>query len=93
MKKLVRAQAGVKLERIKRMAGGRRKQTFYRLTSGRNTSGRVIFDKNEAHRAFAREVAADLEDKVVKGMIGSGASEMLCREAPIRRSSLRQAEP
>lgn len=52
MKKLVRAQAGVKLERIKRMAGGRRKQTFYRLISGRNTSGRVIFDKNEAHRAL-----------------------------------------
>ena len=73
MKKLVRAQDGVKLERIKRMAGGRRKQTFYRLTSGRNTSGRVILDENEAHRAFAREVAASLEDKAVKGLIEQGA--------------------
>ncbi len=63
MKKLIRAQAGVKLTRVKRMADGHRRQTCYRLTSGRNRSGRVILDENEAHRAFAREVAASLSPR------------------------------
>ena len=69
MKKLVRAQAGVKLKRIKRMVAGQRKQTCYRLTSRRNTSGRVILDENEAHRAFAREVAVYLETRVVNSLM------------------------
>jgi hypothetical protein len=72
MKKLVRAQAGVKLERIKRLSARQKDETFYRLTSSRNTPERVIFDE-DAQRAFAHEVAASLEDKVVKGLIEQGA--------------------
>lgn len=71
MKKLIRAQAGVKLTRVKRIADGQRKQTCYRLTSGRNRSGRVILDENEAHRAFAREVAVSLEGKVLMDSTGA----------------------
>ena len=73
MKKLVRAQAGVKLKRIKRMVAGQRKQTCYRLTSRRNTSDRVILDENEAHRAFAREVAVYLETRIVNSLNDPGA--------------------
>lgn len=73
MKKLVRTQAGVKLERIKRLSARQKDETFYRLTSSRNTSGRVIYDVDQAHRAFAREVAASLEDKAIKGLFDGGA--------------------
>ncbi|WP_292037082.1 MULTISPECIES: hypothetical protein [unclassified Brevundimonas] len=65
MKKLVRAQAGVKLERIKRPAARQKTETFYRLTNSRQASERVMFDKEQAHRAFAREVAASLQEKAV----------------------------
>jgi hypothetical protein len=73
MKKLVRVQAGVKLERIKRLSARQKDETFYRLTSSRNTSGRVIYDVDQAQRAFAREVAASLEDKAIKGLFDRGA--------------------
>ncbi|WEK58882.1 MAG: hypothetical protein P0Y52_04925 [Candidatus Brevundimonas phytovorans] len=73
MKKMVRAHAGVKLERIKRLSARQKDETFYRLTSSRNTPERVILDEDQAQRAFAREVAASLEDKVVKGLIEQGA--------------------
>lgn len=73
MKKLVRNQAGVKLERIKRLSAHQKDETFRRLTISRNTPERVIFDKDQAQRAFAREVAASLEDKVVRGLIEQGA--------------------
>jgi len=69
MTKLVRAQAGVKLERIKRLSARQKDEIFYRLTSIRTASERVIFDVDQAQRAFAREVAACLEDKAVKGLI------------------------
>lgn len=73
MKKLVRAQAGVRLERIEHLAARQKRETFFQLTSHRNTPSRVIFDEAEAQRAFAREVAASLEDDVVKGLIKQGA--------------------
>lgn len=73
MKKLVRAKAGVKLERIERLAARQKRETFFRLTSQRKTPERLIFDEAEAQRAFAREVAASLEDDVVQGLIKQGA--------------------
>lgn len=72
MKKLVRAQAGVRLERIEHLAARQKRETFFRLTTHRNTPERLIFDEVEAQRAFAREVAASLEDDVVKGLIKNG---------------------
>lgn len=65
MKKLLRAQAGVKLERIKRLSSRQKGETFYRLTNRRKSSERVMFDEDQAHRAFAREVAAALQEKAV----------------------------
>lgn len=72
MKKLVRAKAGVRLERIEHLAARQKRETFFRLTTYRNTPPRTIFDEAEAQRAFAREVAASLEDEVVKGLIKQG---------------------
>jgi folate-dependent phosphoribosylglycinamide formyltransferase PurN len=72
MKKLVRAQAGVKLERIEHLAARQKRAVCFKLTSHRNTPERLIADEQEAQRAFAREVAASLEDKVVQGLIASG---------------------
>lgn len=65
MKKLLRAQAGVKLERIKRLSAGQKDETFYRLTNRRKSSERMMVDEDQAHRAFAREVAASLQEKAV----------------------------
>jgi hypothetical protein len=73
MKKLIRAKAGVKLERIERLAARQKRESFFRLTSHRKTPERLIFDEAEAQRAFAREVAASLEDDVVQGLIKQGA--------------------
>lgn len=72
MKKLVRAQAGVRLERIDHLAARQKRAVCFKLTSHRNTPERLIADEAEAQRAFAREVAASLEDKVVQGLIKSG---------------------
>ena len=72
MKKLVRAQAGVKLERIERLAG-RQKEVSFRLSTHRTGQPRIIIGEDEAQRAFAREVAASLEDTVVQGLIEQGA--------------------
>lgn len=70
-KATLRDQAGVKLVRIERLAKEQREISF-RLSSHRNGSQRLIVDKAEAHRAFAREVAASLQDPVVLGLIESG---------------------
>jgi hypothetical protein len=72
MKKLVRAQAGVRLERIEHLAARQKRESFFRLTTHRNTPARMIIDEAEAQRAFAREVTASLEDEVVKGLIKRG---------------------
>ena len=72
MKKLVRAQAGVKLERIDHLAARQKRAVCFKLTSHRNIPERLIADEQEAQRAFAREVAASLQDKVVQGLIASG---------------------
>jgi len=72
MKKLVRAQAGVKLERIERLAG-RQKEVSFRLSTHRKGQPRIIIGEDEAQRAFAREVAASLEDTVVQGLIEQNA--------------------
>lgn len=72
-KTLVRAKAGVKLKRIERLAARQRRDAFFKLTSHRNTPDMLIVDEDEAQRAFAREVAASLEDKVVQGLNGQGA--------------------
>lgn len=72
MRKLVRAQAGVKLERIERLAG-RQKEVSFRLSTHRTGQPRTIIGEDEAQRAFAREVAASLEDAVVQGLIEQGA--------------------
>lgn len=72
MKRLVRAQAGVKLERVEHLAARQKRGVFFKLTSHRNTPQKVIADEDQAQRAFAREVAASLEDKVVQGLIRQG---------------------
>lgn len=72
MKKLVRARAGVRLERIEHLAARQKRETFFRLTTHRNAPERLIFDEAEARRAFAREVAASLEDSVVAALIERG---------------------
>lgn len=74
MKKLLRAKAGVRLERIERLAG-RQKEVSFRLSTHRVRQQRTIFDEDEAQRAFAREVAASLEDRAVRGLIDRGALE------------------
>lgn len=76
MKKLVRAQAGVRLERIEHLAARQKREAFFRLSTHRNTPPRMIIDEAEAQRAFAREVAASLEDEVVKGLIRKGLIEL-----------------
>lgn len=73
MKKLVRAQAGVKLERIEHLAARQKKSVCFKLSSHRNVPERLIAEEAEAQRAFALEVAASLEDKVVQGLIEQGA--------------------
>ncbi|MNS89576.1 hypothetical protein D3C72_1235930 [compost metagenome] len=76
MKKLVRAQAGVRLERIDHLAARQKRAVCFKLTSHRNTPERLIADEAEAQRAFAREVEASLEDEVVKGLIRRGVVEL-----------------
>lgn len=71
MKKVVRAQAGVTLERIVRLTR-RRKEISFRLSSRRGTPKRRIADEAEAHRAFAREVAAALQEKVAMAVARQG---------------------
>lgn len=71
MKKVVRAQAGVTLERIVRLTR-RRKKISFRLSSRRGTPKRRIADEAEAHRAFAREVAAALQEKVAMAVARQG---------------------
>lgn len=72
MKKLVRAKAGVKLERIDHLAARQKRAVCFKLSSHRNTPERIIADEAEAQQAFDREVAASLEDKVVQGLIAQG---------------------
>lgn len=72
MKKLVQAQAGVRLERIEHLAARQKREVCFKLSSHRNNAERIIADEDEAQRAFDREVAASLEDKVVQGLIASG---------------------
>lgn len=69
---LVRSQAGVRLERIEKLAKKQREVSF-RLSTHRQISPRLIIDEDEAQRAFAREVAASLEDPVVVGLLEKGA--------------------
>lgn len=76
MKKLVRAQAGVRLERIDHLAARQKRAVCFKLTSHRNTPERLITDEAEAQRAFAREVEASLEDEVVKGLIRRGVVDL-----------------
>lgn len=76
MKKLVRAQAGVRLERIDHLAARQKRAVCFKLTSHRNTPERLIADEAEAQRAFAQEVAASLEDEVVKGLIRRGVVDL-----------------
>lgn len=67
----LRDHAGVKLVRIERLANQQREVSF-RLSSHRGGGQRLIMDEEEAHRAFAREVAASLRDPVVCGLIERG---------------------
>lgn len=76
MRKLVRAQAGVRLERIDHLAARQKRAICFKLTSHRNTPERLIADEAEAQRAFAREVEASLEDEVVKGLIRRGVVDL-----------------
>ncbi|WP_155802421.1 MULTISPECIES: hypothetical protein [Brevundimonas] len=48
------------------------REISFRLSSHRDGSKRLIMDEAEAHRAFAREVAASLQDPVVLGLIERG---------------------
>ena len=68
---ILRDQAGVKLVRIERLAKQQREISF-RLSSHRDGSQRLIMDEAEAHKSFAREVAASLQDPVVLGLIERG---------------------
>ncbi|MGO4410957.1 MULTISPECIES: hypothetical protein [unclassified Brevundimonas] len=71
-KKLIRAQAGVKLERIEHLAARQRREVCFKLSSHRATPERIIADEAEAQKAFSREVGASLEDAFVKGLIKQG---------------------
>lgn len=68
---LLRAQAGVRLERIEQLARKQREVSF-RLSTHRQAGPRLITDETEAHQAFAREVAASLEDPIILGLIERG---------------------
>ncbi|MGO4408564.1 MULTISPECIES: hypothetical protein [unclassified Brevundimonas] len=73
MKKLIRAQAGFKLERIEHLGARQRREVWFKLSSGRAAPGRIIADEAEAQLAFSREVAALLEDPFTMGRIRQGA--------------------
>lgn len=73
MKKLVRAQADVKLERIEYLAARQKRMVEFRLTTHRNAPERFILEEAEAQRAFAREVAASLEDRTVQDRLKRSA--------------------
>lgn len=68
---VVHAQAGVRLVRTEQAA---KRQTLvsFRLSTHRSVSPRFILDEAEAERAYAQEVAASLEDPIVRGLIDRG---------------------
>lgn len=59
---ILREHAGVELVRIERRAKHQREISF-RISTHRNDDQRLIMDEAEAHRAFAREVAASLQER------------------------------
>ncbi len=58
----LREHAGVELVRIERRAK-RQREISFRLSTHRNDNQRLIMDEAEAHQAFAREVAAPLQER------------------------------
>jgi len=61
-KTVLRSQAGVRLERLNISAEGGSDAPRYRLSESRR-GNRIIRDEDEAHRAFARAVAARLQER------------------------------
>lgn len=57
---ILREHAGVELVRIERRAK-RQREISFRLST--NDNQRLIMDEAEAHQAFAREVAASLQER------------------------------
>ncbi|MET4682508.1 hypothetical protein [Brevundimonas faecalis] len=70
-KTLLRSQAGVRLHRIEDLAT-RQRQILFRVSTHREVQPKLYPDEAMANRAFAREVAASLEDPVVRGLIARG---------------------
>lgn len=69
-KTLVKARAGVRLERIEGLcAQGRVLQQIYRLSTRRSIRPRVLADALDADEAFDLEVLATLSDPVFSRMI------------------------
>lgn len=73
VKQVVRAQAGVKLERVEQ-EDAKREISFW-LTTHRPRAARLIFDEEEADRAFDLEVEESLKDPVILGLMKSGHLE------------------
>lgn len=69
---LLRAQAGVRLERIEQLAKKQR-SAMYRLSTHRPLSPKTFSEEKAAQEAFEREVAASLQDPVVVGLMQRGA--------------------
>lgn len=69
-KTLIKAKAGVRLERIEGLcAQGRVLQQVYRLSTRRLIEPRVLADAYDAEDAFDLEVIASLSDPAVARMI------------------------
>lgn len=68
-KTLVKSQAGVKLQRIERLAGQQKVvQSSWRLFTLRANAPRTFADEVEAEDAFDMEVIASLTDPIIIAM-------------------------
>lgn len=71
-KTLVTSKAGVRLERIEDRAERQRGKITFKLSTYRSPPPRYIADFDEAEEAFAREVAASLQDPVIAALLERG---------------------
>jgi len=67
-KTLIRSRAGVRLQRIEHLARQQGGQSFWRLSTLRQTPPRAFADEMEAEDAFDMEVIASLTDPVIMNL-------------------------
>lgn len=70
--KVMRSRLGVRLERIEEAVSRQSRKVLFRLSSRRAAAVRLIVDEAEAQRAFAREVAACLDEPEITALARRG---------------------